>query len=39
MLSDWGPCIGSACQADLNADGAVNGADLGMLLNVWGACP
>ncbi|MCA9284145.1 MAG: hypothetical protein KDA22_02950 [Phycisphaerales bacterium] len=25
--------------ADLNADGAVNGADLGILLSAWGPCP
>ncbi len=25
--------------ADLNHDGSVNGADLGMLLAAWGACP
>ena len=27
----------AACQGDLNADGAVNGADLGVLLSRWGA--
>jgi hypothetical protein len=25
--------------ADLNCDGSVNGADLGILLSVWGPCP
>jgi hypothetical protein len=30
---------GSACPADLNDDGAVNGEDLGILLAAWGACP
>jgi len=28
------PCVG-----DLNEDGVVNGADLGLLLGNWGACP
>jgi len=28
-----------ACPADLNQDGVVNGADLGLLLGAWGACP
>ena len=27
------------CPADLNGDGAVNGADLGLMLGAWGACP
>lgn len=27
-----------SCQADLNSDGVVDGADLGMLLGEWGAC-
>lgn len=27
------------CPADLNGDGAVDGADLGALLGAWGACP
>ncbi len=33
--------IPDACQCvgDLNQDGAVDGADLGTLLNSWGACP
>lgn len=26
------------CPADLNADGVVNGADLGLLLANWGSC-
>jgi hypothetical protein len=30
---------GSACPADLNDDGAMNGEDLGILLAAWGACP
>ncbi len=27
------------CPADLNGDGFVDGADLGILLASWGACP
>jgi hypothetical protein len=27
------------CAGDLNGDGTVNGADLGILLSVWGSCP
>jgi hypothetical protein len=27
------------CTGDLNGDGLVNGADLGILLTVWGPCP
>ena len=27
------------CPADLNGDGLVNGADLGLLLGGWGPCP
>ena len=29
----------ASCPADLNADAAVNGDDLGILLGAWGACP
>ena len=28
-----------ACPADLNSDGVVNGADLGLMLGAWGPCP
>lgn len=28
-----------SCTADLNGDGVVNGADLGLLLGAWGLCP
>ena len=28
-----------ACPADLNQDGVVNGADLGLMLGSWGPCP
>jgi hypothetical protein len=27
-----------ACAQDLNSDGTVNGADLAILFNAWGAC-
>jgi hypothetical protein len=30
---------GSTCPADLNGDGVVDGADLGILLGAWGPCP
>lgn len=37
-----GSCAGAAdaaaCRADINGDGHVNGADLGLLLGSWGAC-
>jgi len=29
----------ASCLGDLNSDGVVNGADLGLLLGAWGACP
>jgi hypothetical protein len=32
----WGPCAG--CDADLNDDGFVDGADIGLLLGCWGTC-
>jgi hypothetical protein len=28
-----------SCLGDLNLDGVVNGADLGLVLGAWGACP
>jgi len=31
--------VADPCDADLNGDGVVDGADLGAMLNVWGACP
>ncbi|MCA9284781.1 MAG: hypothetical protein KDA22_06185 [Phycisphaerales bacterium] len=37
------PCGGALgvppCPTDLNGDGQTNGADLGILLGAWGACP
>ena len=33
-----GPCAPPAPPGDLNGDGLVNGADLGLLLNGWGTC-
>ena len=38
MLPDAQPCEPDPCPADLNHDGAVNGTDLGILLNSWGMC-
>lgn len=34
----WGPPV-PATSADLDDDGVVNGADLGLLLAAWGPCP
>jgi hypothetical protein len=31
--------LAGACAADFNGDGFINGADLGLLLGAWGACP
>ena len=30
---------GMPCPADLNGDGIVDGADLGLMLGGWGVCP
>jgi hypothetical protein len=36
MLSMWGVCADPGnCSADLNGDGVVNGADIGLLLVGW----
>ena len=37
-LQVGGPTPPPACPADLNQDGQVNGADLGLLLGNWGPC-
>jgi hypothetical protein len=37
MLSAW--ASGPGNPADLNADGTVDGVDLGLLLSAWGTCP
>jgi len=29
----------TACPGDVNGDGVINGADLGLLLGAWGECP
>jgi hypothetical protein len=34
-----GPPQTGSCIGDLNLDGVVNGADLGLMLGAWGACP
>jgi hypothetical protein len=33
------PTLPACCTGDLNKDRFVDGADLGILLNAWGACP
>jgi hypothetical protein len=33
------PPAAPPCPADLNNDGVVNGADLGLMLGSWGVCP
>jgi hypothetical protein len=33
------PAGAQTCRSDLNGDGQVNGADLGIMLSKWGACP
>ena len=38
MLISVQPSAAQSCVADLNGDGVVNGADLGMLLGQWGQC-
>jgi hypothetical protein len=38
MLSQWGVCSGANCVCDIDGDGSVNGADLGLLLGDWGGC-
>lgn len=38
-IAKWQGCIAETCApADLNCDGVVDGADLGMLLASWGPC-
>jgi formylglycine-generating enzyme required for sulfatase activity len=41
QLANWGPVTSTALShaCDLDGNGIVNGADLGILLNGWGACP
>jgi hypothetical protein len=40
LLANWGPVTTSPASraCDLDANGAVNGADLGILLAGWGPC-
>jgi hypothetical protein len=35
LLSGWG----TPGNADLDGNGTINGADLGLLLSAWGVCP
>jgi hypothetical protein len=35
----WDPTLAGACEQDLNDDGVVDGADLGVLLGQWGPAP
>jgi hypothetical protein len=37
VLADWGPAVPTK-PSDLDGNGRVDGADLGMLLANWGAC-
>jgi hypothetical protein len=37
MLAAWGPVLDHPA-ADLNGDGLVDGADLGLMLSAWGPC-
>jgi hypothetical protein len=39
MLFFWGPVSPESASADLNDDGVVSGADLGLMLAAWGTCP
>ena len=38
VASTDGSTGGGSCSGDFNDDGAVNGADFGILLSAWGAC-
>ncbi len=35
---DWSGPVGGSIVGDLNGDGVVDGADLGLMLSSWGAC-
>jgi hypothetical protein len=39
VLGEGSGSVAPPCPADLNRDGVVNGADLGILLGAWGSCP
>jgi hypothetical protein len=39
VLGEGTGSVAPPCPADLNSDGVVNGADLGILLGAWGSCP
>ena len=38
-MADFGIIEASDCQGDVNGDGIVNAADLGIVIGVWGNCP
>lgn len=38
FIARWQACQGDCSAADINNDGAFNGADLGLLLGAWGPC-
>ena len=38
-MADFGITEGSDCRGDVNGDGTVNAADLGIVIGVWGNCP
>ena len=40
-LKAWFDCppTPNQCAGDLNGDGRVDGADLGLLIAMWGVCP
>jgi hypothetical protein len=39
LFAPEGVAIAQDCRGDLNQDGVVDGADLGVLLTTWGQCP
>ena len=38
-MADFGITEKSDCEGDVNGDGIVNAADLGIVIGVWGNCP
>ncbi|MCP4836871.1 MAG: hypothetical protein GY895_19130 [Phycisphaera sp.] len=39
MLTGVGPAELGICLGDINGDGQVDAADLGLLIGAWGLCP